>query len=708
MWFRRDLRLGDNPALVAAAADGDVLPLFVLDPRLWGPAGPSRRAYLGASLRSLDASLRQRHASLSVVRGDPARRVVLAAKAVGAQRVHVAADYAPYGHQRDLAVEEALKDAGIELVRTGSPYAVAPGRVVNGSGDPYKVFTPFFRSWTDHGWRDPIEAPTGVSWCALEDGTTDIPDPDLPAGLTLPEAGEAAAGRRWQEFVDRIDDYDEDRDKPGVDGTSRLSVHLKYGEVHPRTLLADLSRKRSKGAATYRQEIAWREFYADVLFRRPDSARDYYRPEYAELPYDEPGDQLAAWQEGRTGFPIVDAGMRQLRATGWMHNRLRMIVASFLVKDLHLEWQHGARHFLHWLVDGDLASNNHGWQWTAGSGTDASPFFRVFNPTSQGRRFDPEGGYVRRWVDRARGPRAGPRPARAGPGDPGSGGLPGTDGGPSAGAPGGPGPMGDDPMTPTSTSLVLPARYNGPPRSGNGGYAAGALAATLAGRTGEHDQPWPPVTVTLRQPPPLDTVLEVSRGGEPGARWAEAYAGETLVARAEEDASAVLTPVSPVPVRPGARRAGGVPGLVSHPFPTCFACGTDREPGDGLRIFPGPVDDDAGRARVAATWTPDASLTEDWHECRTGTRCAALPVTWAALDCISAWSSGIDERPMVLGRMTTRVDRLPVIGEEHVVVGLALGTEGRKNVAAASLYDAAGGLVATAQHVWISVDPATF
>ncbi|MCM3514776.1 MULTISPECIES: deoxyribodipyrimidine photo-lyase [Nocardioides] len=398
MWFRRDLRLGDNPALLEAASDGAVLPLFVLDPHLWGPAGPSRRAYLGASLRALDAQLRQRHTRLSVVRGDPVRRVVLAAKAVGARRVHVAADFGPYGRERDERVEEALGEAGIELVRTGSPYAVAPGRVVNGSGKAYQVFTPFSRAWNDHGWRAPVDPPSGGGWVELEDGTTDVPDPDLPAGLELPEAGERAARARWEEFLDRVDDYDDDRDRPGVEGTSRMSVHLKYGEVHPRTLLADLAQRRSRGAATYRTELAWRDFYADVLARRPETAREYLKPEYARMAYDSPGEQLAAWQEGRTGFPIVDAGMRQLRATGWMHNRVRMITASFLVKDLHLEWQLGAGHFLHWLVDGDLASNNHGWQWTAGSGTDASPFFRVFNPTTQGRKFDPQADYVRRWV----------------------------------------------------------------------------------------------------------------------------------------------------------------------------------------------------------------------------------------------------------------------------------------------------------------------
>ncbi|QBR92353.1 cryptochrome/photolyase family protein [Nocardioides euryhalodurans] len=401
MWFRRDLRLGDNPALVEAAADGDVLPLFVLDPALWGPAGISRKLHLGDSLRALDASLRNRaggDGGLQVVRGDPVRRVVAAAREVGASRVHVAADYGPYGSQRDEAVEQALAEHDVELVRTGSPYAVAPGRVLKDDGTPYWVFTPFSKRWAEHGWRGPIDPPRDVSYLTV-DGTTDLPDLQRPDGLELPPAGETAARRRWQAFLDdRLDDYGTDRDKPGVPGTSRMSVHLKWGEIHPRTMLADLAERDSTGAAKYRSELAWREFYAHVLHHRPETARDYFRSEYARMSYDEPGELFERWKRGRTGYPIVDAGMRELRATGWMHNRVRMIVASFLVKDLHVEWQHGARHFMQWLVDGDLASNQHGWQWTAGSGTDASPFFRVFNPVTQGRKFDPDGAYVRRWL----------------------------------------------------------------------------------------------------------------------------------------------------------------------------------------------------------------------------------------------------------------------------------------------------------------------
>ncbi len=395
LWFRRDLRLHDNPALLDAC-DGasGVLPLFVVDPRLWEPAGPSRRAYLAASLAALDESLGGR---LVVRHGDPAREVVRAAREVGAERVHVAADYGPYGSRRDREVEETLGSEGVVLHRTGSPYAVAPGRVVNGSGDPYKVFTPFSRAWADHGWRAPAgPPPEGSPW--VKAGSDGIPEASVPEGMTLPVAGEQAAHDRWQDFLEVVMEYDGDRDRPDLDATSRMSVHLKWGEVHPRTLLADLAPLRSKGAASYRSELAWREFYADVLHHRPETVREYLRPEFARMEYDEPADDLRAWQEGRTGFPIVDAGMRQLRATGWMHNRVRMIVASFLVKDLHLEWQHGARHFMQWLVDGDLASNQHGWQWVAGCGTDAAPYFRVFNPTSQAERFDPDGAYVRRWV----------------------------------------------------------------------------------------------------------------------------------------------------------------------------------------------------------------------------------------------------------------------------------------------------------------------
>ncbi len=399
MWFRRDLRVRDNPALYAAAAAGDVLPLFVLDPALWAPSGDVRRGYLVRALRALDGSL---DGHLHVRRGDPTTEVQRAARSAGAEQVQVAADFGPYGSRRDEQVERALADAGIELVRTGSPYAVAPGRVRKADGTPYAVFTPFSRAWSEHGWPAPATASSKPHW-ATADGATDLPtEPDL-GDLRLPEVGEEAARRCWSAFLDGpLGDYADARNRPDLDGTSRVSHHLKWGELHPRTLLADLARRRGKGAATFRTELAWREFYADVLWHAPASARDYLRPQLARMPYEPPGTLFQAWTQGRTGYPFVDAGMRQLLGEGWLHNRLRMVVASFLVKDLHVEWHHGAHHFMRWLRDGDLASNQHGWQWTAGSGTDAAPYFRVFNPVSQGQRFDPDGDYVRRYVPELR------------------------------------------------------------------------------------------------------------------------------------------------------------------------------------------------------------------------------------------------------------------------------------------------------------------
>jgi deoxyribodipyrimidine photo-lyase len=269
-------------------------------------------------------------------------------------------------------------------------------------GTPFKVFTPFHRAWHEHGWRGPADPvdPARVEWVSPGGRASALPDAPVPSGTTLPAAGERAARERWRAWLDaHVRDYDDTRDLPApVAGTSRMSVHLKWGEIHPRTMLADLAPLRSRGAGAYTRQLAWRDFYAGVLHERPDSAREYYDRRFAAMQYDEPGDDLDAWRDGRTGVPIVDAGMRQLRAEGWMHNRVRMITASFLVKDLHLEWQHGARHFLGHLVDGDLANNQHGWQWVAGCGTDAAPYFRVMNPVSQGRKFDPDGAYVRRWV----------------------------------------------------------------------------------------------------------------------------------------------------------------------------------------------------------------------------------------------------------------------------------------------------------------------
>ncbi len=396
MWFRRDLRLADNPALVEAADAGEVVPVFVLDPALWGPSGVSRRQYLTRSLRALRDTI----GGLVVRTGSPPLVVPSLVMEMKATSVHVAADFGPYGTRRDDAVEKALGELGVPLVRTGSSYAVPPGSLLTADRQPFKVFTPFSRAWHAHGWARANATPDAVRW-ALSANSEELPTVEMPRDLRLPEAGEEAATKRWQQFLESgLHGYGDARNRPDLDATSRMSVHLKWGEIHPRTMLASLatSSADARSVARYRTELAWREFYADVLLHRPDSARKHFRPEFEAMPYEEPDERFAAWCEGRTGYPIVDAGMRQLLSEGWMHNRVRMIAASFLVKDLSIHWQHGARHFMRWLVDGDLPSNMHGWQWTAGSGTDPAPYYRVFNPTEQGKKFDPDGAYIRRYV----------------------------------------------------------------------------------------------------------------------------------------------------------------------------------------------------------------------------------------------------------------------------------------------------------------------
>jgi deoxyribodipyrimidine photo-lyase len=242
-----------------------------------------------------------------------------------------------------------------------------------------------------------VAAPKNPNWVAPTKSEKNLPNWDKSEGLELQSAGEVAALNRFKDFMKRAaDDYGDARNIPGVEGTSRMSPHLRWGEIHPRTILAALGQK--KGHEVYRKEIAWREFYADVLHNNPHTSRDYYDIKFKKMRYEKPGKKFTAWCEGKTGYPFVDAAMRQLVSEGWMHNRTRMVVASFLVKDLHIEWQHGANFFMKYLIDNDVASNSHGWQWTAGCGTDASPYYRVFNPIEQGRRFDPEGVYIKRYI----------------------------------------------------------------------------------------------------------------------------------------------------------------------------------------------------------------------------------------------------------------------------------------------------------------------
>lgn len=390
-WFRRDLRLADNPALLNAIAESDeILPLFIMDDEIAQRCGAHRRAYLAASLRALNDSL---EGSLYVISGDPVNVLRTLISNYEISGVHVAAEFAPYAVARDSRVEQS----GVALTKTGSPYAIAPGRILKSDGTPYRVYTPFFRAWAAHGWRPPVAAPANLKAMTPIASEQQLPNWDIATNLDLPPAGESAALNRWSNFQDgALENYDHDRNIPGVEGTSRMSPHLRWGEIHPRTILSSLG--SSSAHDVFRKEIAWREFYADVLHHNPHTSRDYYSKRFASMRYNPPREHFQAWCDGRTGFPFVDAAMRQLVLTGWMHNRLRMVVASFLVKDLHIEWQHGANFFMKYLIDNDVASNSHGWQWTAGCGTDASPYFRIFNPVEQGRRFDTEGNYIRKYI----------------------------------------------------------------------------------------------------------------------------------------------------------------------------------------------------------------------------------------------------------------------------------------------------------------------
>jgi deoxyribodipyrimidine photo-lyase len=396
LWFRRDLRTHDHPALVRAvaeAAGGTVLPLYVVVPGPWQRLGDPARAHVARSL----AALREDLGCLHVRTGDPAEVLAGLARELGPLTVHVTEAHTPRGRDRDARVADALAPLGSALVATGSNYAVPPGTVSKPDGTAYRVFTPFHRAWLAAGWPAPTPRPTHLPLLDLP-GEALPTAPDVP-GTSLPAAGEEAALARWEEFrAGGLADYGALRDRADLPATSRLSIPLRWGEIHPRTLLAGLDPERDR---RFVAELGWREFYADVLFHNPDSLTSNLNPDYDRMVHDsgrEAEELFALWTEGRTGYPFVDAGMRQLRAEGWMHNRVRMVTASFLVKDLHLPWWWGEREFMRWLVDGDPASNAHGWQWVAGSGTDAAPYFRVFNPVLQGLKFDPDGAYVRRYV----------------------------------------------------------------------------------------------------------------------------------------------------------------------------------------------------------------------------------------------------------------------------------------------------------------------
>ncbi len=405
LWLRRDLRLHDHPALAAALGSGArVVPVFVLDPRLLhGPrASANRTWFLLESLRELAEGLAARGAPLIVRSGKPEDVIPALAAEAAASDVFASRDVSPFARARDRAVGEALVAAGQSFHLLRGLLVAEPEEVRTVDGRPLTVFTPFSRRWAAVERRALVPAPAAIpSLPAGSLASEDLPASPAPTAdvALLPHPGEAAARERLARWAGAagLRAYADGRNRLDVEGTSRLSADLKVGTLSPLEVLLAVEGP-GDGRRVFVSELAWREFYAHVLWHFPHVVRGAYRPAFDAVPWADDPTGLAAWREGRTGYPVVDAAMRQLAASGWMHNRARMIAASFLAKDLLVDWRRGEDHFMTHLVDGDVASNNGGWQWTAGTGTDAAPYFRIFNPVSQGRRFDPDGTYVRRWV----------------------------------------------------------------------------------------------------------------------------------------------------------------------------------------------------------------------------------------------------------------------------------------------------------------------
>ncbi|MBC7908825.1 MAG: deoxyribodipyrimidine photo-lyase [Rhodospirillaceae bacterium] len=412
LWFRRDLRLADNPALNEAAASGrPVIPIYIHQPEAageWAEGGASRW-WLHHSLESLGRSLAALGTPLRLLRGPADRVLPQLAQETGATSVLWNRRTEPWANQQDTIIAAELKALGITPRSFNAALLFQSGAIVSQSGRPFKVFTPFWKAClAAPPPAPPLPAPTTLRpWggaLAVEDldqwGLLPT-KPDWACGLRQSwQPGEAAAQSRLAEFLSEgVTQYAGNRDVPAQPGTSRLSPHLHFGEISPRQIFHAIRRTAEPGQGSERflAELGWREFSAHLLHDCPDLPERPLRPEFERLAWRHDTDGLRAWQQGRTGYPLVDAGMRQLWATGWMHNRVRMVTASFLVKDLLVRWQEGEAWFWDTLVDADLASNAASWQWVAGCGADAAPFFRVFNPVLQGEKFDPKGRYVRQW-----------------------------------------------------------------------------------------------------------------------------------------------------------------------------------------------------------------------------------------------------------------------------------------------------------------------
>ncbi|MCB1520239.1 MAG: deoxyribodipyrimidine photo-lyase [Hyphomicrobiaceae bacterium] len=423
LWFRNDLRLADHRALKAAVASGrPIVPVFVLDDISAGPwaAGGAARWWLHHSLEALAASIEERGGRLVFRRGEAAQVLASLAEDVGATACYFSRRYEPWAIRQEKAVKDRAEKGGIEVRRFAGSLLMEPERVATQAGDPYKVYTPFWRQIASvYKPERPLKAPETLNGPKSQPRSDRLEDwsllprrPDWARGFAdVWTPGEAGAVERLDDFLENsVAGYTEERNRPDLASTSRLSPHLAHGEISPgqiwwRTASAraaassgSMAGPGDKGYETFLKELVWREFSAHLLFHFPTFPDEPFRAEFSRFPWSEDEAGLVAWQRGNTGFPIVDAGLRELWATGWMHNRVRMIVASFLIKDLLIPWQSGEAWFWDTLVDADLANNSASWQWVAGSGADAAPYFRIFNPTTQGQKFDPDGVYVRQWV----------------------------------------------------------------------------------------------------------------------------------------------------------------------------------------------------------------------------------------------------------------------------------------------------------------------
>ncbi len=416
-WHRRDLRIADNAGLAAARErSSKLVGIFCLDPNILNAdnVAPARVSYMIGCLQSLQVRYRKAGSQLLILHQDPAEGIPRMARTLNAHAVFWNRDVEPYGQERDRNLQNSLQDQGIVVETFWDQLLHCPEEIFTGAGNPYSVYTPFWKNWIQHHKVPPLASdPTFSSLTEAELAETEVMP--LPTASELGfvwdrplfvEPGEDEAQKRLEKFCQHIiEDYDWQRNFPAMDGTSSLSAPLKFGVIGIRTVWAAtevaLEQCRSdearQGIQTWRQELAWREFYQHALFHFPKLAEQAHRPLWQTFPWHNNELHFQAWCAGKTGYPIVDAAMRQLNETGWMHNRCRMIVASFLVKDLVINWQWGEKYFMQTLIDGDLAANNGGWQWSASSGMDPKPL-RIFNPASQAQKFDPEGEYIRRWL----------------------------------------------------------------------------------------------------------------------------------------------------------------------------------------------------------------------------------------------------------------------------------------------------------------------